>query len=130
MATELYTAEPGEPARLNGTSELARLVAGGPSAVKNAAARGAEFTLTAGPSNLRVRVRPALEYAALSIHLDALGVPFDLIVTVVYEARLHANSKVSRLHIANDLFQGGVNVLMDSRIGENEVCVFVYTEIA
>ena len=86
MDSKLYTIEPSQRA----TSELERLVAGGPSAVRGAV--GTEFTLAVGQSELRVRVRPALENETLSIQLDALDVPFELLVTVVYNARLRASS--------------------------------------
>ena len=123
MDSKLYTIEPSQRC----TSELERLVAGGPSAVRGAV--GTEFTLVVGPSELRVRVRPALENETLSIQLDALDVPFELLVTVVYDARLRASSRASRLYVGNDLYEG-VQRLMDSRIGDNEVCVFVSTTIA
>ena len=123
MDSKLYTIEPSQRA----TSELERLVAGGPSAVRGAV--GTEFTLAVGPSELRVRVRPALETETLSIQLDARGVPFELLVTVVYDARLRASSRASRLYVGNELYEG-VQRLMDSRIGDNEVCVFVSTTIA
>ena len=131
MATELYTAEPAFPARFHGMSELASLIAGGPSAVRDAAARGAEYTLTIEPvparaseHEFRVRVRPALKDVALSLRIDVDDVPFELLVTVVYKARLHADNGVSRLNLPGDLYSG-VQRLINNRTSENDVCVFV-----